>query len=129
MSRMLIRIRKIKPAFVDERGKITNVLDAPIKHVALITSKAGSIRANHYHPKQVQNDYLIKGRYEYLTKDLKKKNAKVESNMVEAGDLVFTPPNVVHAMKFLEDSIFLTLTTGPRDSKNYKAHTIKFKLL
>lgn len=126
---MTIKITKIKPAFVDERGEITNILEVPIKHVAVITAKADFVRGNHYHPKQVQNDYLIKGRYEYLTKAVKQKNAKIESNMIETGDLVFTPPNVAHAMKFLEDSIFLTLTTGARHSKDYKNHTIKFKLL
>jgi len=125
----LITIRKIRPAFVDERGEISNLLDAPIEHVALITSKAGSIRGNHYHPNQIQNDYLLSGKYEYVTKDIKNEDGKVETNIVEPSDLVITPPMVVHAMRFLEDSVFLTFTTGNRDVDKYEEHTTKFKLV
>ncbi len=125
----LITVRKIKPAFVDERGKISNLLDASIEHVALITSKAGSIRGNHYHPNQTQNDYLLSGKYEYAAKDIRDEDGKVEINIIEPGDLVITHPMVAHAMRFLEDSVFLTFTTGPRDADKYEEHTTKFKLV
>jgi len=124
-----VTIKKISPEFVDDRGGISNVLDAEIKHVALITSKAGSIRGNHYHPDQVQYDYLLKGKYEYLVKDLKGEEGKVESTLVEAGTLVTTPPMTAHVMRFLEDSVFFTFTTGSRDTISYKDHTKKFKLI
>ena len=124
---VLVKLIKTKPEFVDERGEIRNVLDAPIEHVALITSKAGSIRGNHYHPAQVQNDYLVEGKYEYFVKSLE--DGKEESMVVEAGDLVITPPMVGHAMKFLEDSVFFTFTTGSRDSSSYEDHTKKIKLV
>ena len=124
---MTIKITKIKPAFVDERGEITNILEVPIKHVAIITTKAGSIRGNHYHPKQIQHDYLVSGKYEYITKDLE--TGKVSSRMIEPMDFVITPPNTAHAMKFLEDSVFLTLTTGTRESERFKEHTVKFNLV
>ena len=125
----LVKIIEIKPAFVDERGEISNVLDAPIEHVALITSKYGSIRGNHYHPDQIQNDYLVSGKYEYITKDIKDVDGETESNIIESGDLVITPPMVAHAMRFLDDTIFLTFTTGPRDTNKYEDHTKKFKLI
>ena len=125
----MITIRKIKPSVFDERGGIANILDTPIQHVALITSKAGSIRGNHYHPDQVQNDYLVSGKYEYLVKDTKNKDAKIESKIIESGDLVITPPMVAHAMRFLEDSVFFTFTTGHRDTESYEEHTIKLKLI
>ena len=125
----LIEIRKIKPAVVDERGEITNILDAPIQHVALITSKTGSIRGNHYHPEQIQNDYLLSGKYEYTVNDIRNNNGKSESVIIEAGNLVITPPMVAHSMKFLEDSVFLTFTTGGRDADKYEDHTVKFKLV
>ena len=49
------------PAFTDERGIITNIIDVPIKHVAIITSAAGSRRGHHYHPAQGQYIYVISG--------------------------------------------------------------------
>ena len=124
-----IIIKKIKPAVIDERGEITNVLDAPIQHVALITSKAGSIRGNHYHPDQMQNDYLLSGKYEYITKGVRDTDEKNEPCIIEVGDLVITPPMTAHAMRFLEDSVFLTFTTGSRDSKTYEHHTKQFRLM
>ena len=122
-------IKKIEPAFEDERGKISNILEEPITHIAIITSKKGAIRANHYHPDQVQYEYLISGKYESYSKDLKKKGAEMEKHVIEPGNLVITPPMIAHAMKFLEDSVMLNLTTGMRDSKSYEQHTKKYELI
>lgn len=122
-------VKKIKPAFEDERGKILNVLEEPICHVAVITSKKGSVRANHYHPKQMQYVYLVSGKYESVSKNLKNKNSRTESQIIEPGSLVITPPMTAHAMKFLEDSVMLNLTTGQRESRNFSEHTKKYKLI
>ena len=122
-------VKKIKPEFEDERGAIANILEEPISHVAIITSKMGSIRANHYHPKQTQYEYLVSGRYESVSKDLNNKDAKEEKQLIEPGSLVITPPMIAHAMRFLEDSIMLNLTTGRRDSANFQEHTKKYKLI
>ncbi|MBU89926.1 hypothetical protein CMO94_00160 [Candidatus Woesearchaeota archaeon] len=123
------KVIKIEPAFEDERGVIANILEEPITHIAIITSKKGSIRANHYHPKQVQYEYLISGKYESTTKNLNNKDEKIEKTIINAGDLVITPPMIAHAMRFLEDSVMLNLTTGQRDTQNFSDHTKKFKLV
>lgn len=121
---------RIKPAHQDARGIIANVLDKPISHVAVITSKKGSIRANHYHPKQWQYEYLVSGSYESTTKDLRKgEDAPTETRIIEAGDLVITPPMVAHAMRFLGDSVMLNLTDGSRDSNKFEEHTKPHKLI
>ena len=122
-------VKEIKPAFEDERGIIANILEEPISHVAIITSKKDSIRANHYHPKQIPYIYLISGSYESTSKDLNKSDSKVEKVIVKPGDLVITPPMIAHAMRFLEDSVMLNLTTGQRDSKNFSEHTKEYKLV
>ena len=122
-------VRSIKPAFEDERGIIANILEEPITHVAIITSKKGVIRANHYHPEQIQYVYLVSGEYESVSKNLKDKNAKLESKIIKPGDLVITPPMIAHAMRFLKDSVLLNLTTGQRDSNKFSEHTIKYELI
>ncbi len=122
-------IKRINAEFKDERGEIANILEAPINHVAIITTKKGGIRANHYHPEQIQYVYLISGKFESHSKDLRKKDAKEEKVLVQAGDLIITPPMIAHAMRFLEDSVFLNLTTADRDPKNYEKHTVKYKLI
>ena len=122
-------VKSIKPAFEDERGIIANILEEPITHVAIITSKKGSIRANHYHPEQIQYVYLVSGEYESVSKNLKDKNAKLELKIIKPGDLVITPPMIAHAMRFLKDSVLLNLTTGQRDSDKFFEHTKKYELI
>ena len=47
--------------FVDKRGKISNhELTEPINLIGLISSKKGTIRANHYHPQQEQKMFIYK---------------------------------------------------------------------
>ena len=120
---------KIEPAFEDDRGMIANILEEPVSHIAIITSKKGSVRANHYHPEQMQYCYLVSGKYESYSKDLKGNDAKMEKIIVEAGTLVITSPMIAHAMKFTEDSVLLNITTGQRDSGNFAEHTVKYNLI
>lgn len=122
-------VKKIEPVLEDERGIIANILEEHISSVAIITSKKGAIRANHYHPDQVQYVYLISGKYESVSKDLKNKNAKIEKQIIMPGHLVITPPMIAHAWNVLEDSVMLNLTTGSRASGKYEQHTKKYKLI
>ena len=46
--------------FIDKRGKISNhELTEPINLIGLISSKKGTIRANHYHPQQEQKNVYL----------------------------------------------------------------------
>jgi len=113
--------KQIAPFHVDERGEMTYLLDETVKinSVLLITSKKGSIRANHIHKKDSHYAYLLKGSMEYTYGDFEKPE-ELEKIIVKAGDMVFTPPGEVHAMRFLEDSAFLALTTEKRDQEKYE---------
>jgi len=117
--------------YIDNRGKISNYeLTEPINLIGYIESKAGSVRANHYHPIQEQKCLLIKGKYVSVTKDLSSPNSEIESRIINPGDLSVIKPNVAHTMVFLEDSIFLNLVRGERDHDNYGiTHTIPFILV
>ena len=121
-------IRNIKPEFVDERGSITNILpkDVNIASALLITSKAGSIRSNHYHKKDPHYCYIVSGKAEWNEKLVG--GDKLESEIVGAGDMVYTPPMMIHAVKFLEDTIFWAFAVQPRDQDAYEEDTIKHKL-
>ena len=55
-------VQKGQKEFIDDRGKISNFeLTEPINLIGYIESKAGTVRANHYHPIQEQKCLLIKG--------------------------------------------------------------------
>ena len=117
--------------YVDERGKISNYeLTEPINLIGYIESKYGTVRANHYHPIQEQKCLLVKGKYISVIKDLSVPNSKIETRIINEGDIAIIKPNVAHTMVFLEDSIFLNLVRGEREHENYGVtHTIPYILV
>lgn len=123
-------IVKSSNPFVDARGRIDNYdMIFPVNMANIITSKAGSIRANHYHPEQLQQCLLVSGRYVSVYKDLAHPDFPVRSQVICAGDLSVMPPMVAHTMIFIEDSIFLNLVPGNRDHDKFGEHTIPFTLV
>lgn len=120
----MINIETIGLGFIDERGEIKLVLVAPIKTVLLITSKKGSIRGNHYHNRDVHWTYLVSGRMIYY-----EKHRILEEILVEPGQIVYSNKGVPHAMRFLEDSVFLALTTERRSGESYEKDTIRVKIV
>ena len=121
-------IRHIDAAFKDDRGEIYNIFEGTTGHVAYITSKKGSVRANHYHKKDIQYMYLVSGAYDSYSCPVDDPS-KMQILKVKAGDIVKTPPLVAHAQKFTEDSVFLSLTTRMREEGKYEEDTIAFPVI
>ena len=121
--------RHIVPEFVDDRGAITRILDAqrPIRSILSITSQKGSIRSNHYHKKDMHYCYLVSGKMEWSEKPVE--GGEMESAILEPGDMVFTPAMTIHAVRFLEDSVFLTFATESRNQADYEADTVRVTLI
>ncbi|MEK9195263.1 MAG: hypothetical protein AAB975_02720 [Patescibacteria group bacterium] len=121
--------RQIKPEFIDNRGGITRVLDsmAPIASILSVTSKQGSIRSNHYHKKDTHYCYLVSGKMEWFEKPVD--GGEMESAILEPGDMIFTPVMTIHAVRFLEDSLFLTFATESRNQADYEADTVRVQLI
>jgi len=117
--------------YSDDRGFISNFeLSEPINLIGYIESKAGTVRANHYHPVQEQKCLLISGKYISVVRDLMDPDAKLCTRIINAGDLSVIKPNVIHAMVFLEDSVFLNLVNGERAHANYGVtHTIPYEIV
>lgn len=120
--------KKIEAAFKDGRGEIFNIFEGNIGHVALVTSKKGSVRANHYHKKDHQYMYLLSGAYETHSVDVRDTN-KRQVLPVKPGEIVDTPPYIAHAQKFTEDSVFLALTTREREEGKYEEDTIAYEVI
>jgi len=123
-------IAQVQPEFVDERGGITKLLDdgqTVIKSVLYITSKAGSVRSNHYHKTDAHYIYMITGSMEYYEKPVDGAEDQVEKVIVKAGDIIYSPPMRVHATKFLEDSSFIALSINSRHQAAYEEDTVRVK--
>lgn len=111
----------------DKRGKIVDVFYKDnIDHVAVIDSKAGSLRGDHYHKETVQHMLITKGSLEYWHKPLNSKK-RAEREVLIEGDLVTTPPFEVHALRIIKDNQFIVFTQGKRGGKDYESDTFRIK--
>ncbi len=117
-------IVELEPPHVDERGEIIPLVDAPIQSAVMITSKKGTVRANHYHKTDWHYCYVVSGRIAYYHRPTGT-DGEPERVVVEAGQLFFTPPMDDHAMVFLEDTVFLTLGRNPRDRQSYESDVVR----
>ena len=121
-------IVKLPEPFVDERGEIQPLVDLPMKSAVMITSKKGTIRANHYHQTDWHFCTVINGKIKYYYRDHGNTDIP-KSVIIEKGKTFFTPPMVEHAMEFLEDTMFLTLGRNSRRQEVYEADVIRTKLI
>ena len=116
-------VKKITTAFEDDRGKIIDILQhVPVDSVTIITCNKDSIRANHYHKESVQYSYVLSGQ---MLAYSQMPGEEVESQILEDGDMMESPPLERHALHALEDSLLLIITRGPRGGKNYEDDTFR----
>lgn len=110
--------------FTDYRGYIQNLLLQPVG-VAIISSKAGTVRSNHYHQTDYHYLYVISGEMLYYERDLDQANDDVKPVIVKAGEMIFTAPNKVHKTEFLQNTTLLSISKNPRDHEHHEADVIR----
>lgn len=124
-----LKVETVAPAFSDERGSIIDVLNGKeIRHAGIITFRKGAVRAKHYHKRQTQYTYVLRGRIELTSKDLREKNPVKSVSVISEGQLASIPPMVVHVYRALEDSEIIDLTTEARSDGGYEADTFRVEI-
>ncbi len=118
----------LETPFSDDRGVIQNLIEVQTGSTVVITSKANSVRANHYHKTDWHYCYLLSGSMEYFHRDVGS-DEPPERLHVGQGEMVFTPPLVEHAMKFLEDTVFITMSRNARDHDSYEDDLVRVELI
>ncbi len=114
--------------FEDVRGKIQTLVDGHIQSVQVISSRAKSVRANHYHKSDSHFMYVITGAMKYYYRPVGDPS-EPQLRIVREGQMVFTPPMVEHAVEFLDDSVFINITGKARDQGSYEDDLVRVKLL
>jgi quercetin dioxygenase-like cupin family protein len=114
----------LEAAHADARGAIQPLVDMDMKSCVLITSRPGSVRANHYHRTDWHFCYVLSGTIEYYHRPVGS-TARPAHVTVRAGQLFFTPPMVEHAMVFPEETAFLTLGRNSRAQDVYEADVVR----
>jgi quercetin dioxygenase-like cupin family protein len=121
-------IVSLENAFSDARGAIQPLVDTSMESCVWITSKKGSVRANHYHKTDWHYCYVVEGEIDYFHRPhgSEEEPGKVT---VKKGELFFTPPMVDHAMVFNEETTFLTLGRNSREQEVYEADVERIEMI
>jgi quercetin dioxygenase-like cupin family protein len=118
-------LRRIAPAFSDARGTISDILEREaVNSVTIITSRAGAVRGNHYHRETTQYVFVVQGRLRFTCQ---KPGGPRRSFVAESGSLVTSEPNDRHAMRALDDAVFIAMSRGPRGGREYESDTFRLE--
>lgn len=115
-------------SFTDNRGTIADIFyNVEINHVVIISSKAGSVRGNHWHKQTTQYTFVTKGELEYWHKPVNS-NEPAKCEILKEGDFVKSAPNEIHAFKMLTDNEFIAFSEGLRGGKDYEKDTFRCEI-
>ena len=118
-----MEIIKLKAAHVDTRGSITDLIsNDEINAVTIITFTKGAIRANHYHEKTLQWNYVLSGEILLVTQT---PGSERLEKVLKKGDFAVNQWYESHALKALTDAEVLILTKGPRAGVQYEEDTFR----
>ena len=111
-------------SFKDERGEIINLLLTPITSVARIASKAGTVRANHFHKTDWHYSFVESGEILYFERPVGG-SVVPAPNIYKPGDMFFTRPNVEHAMLFSQATVFYTFAKNERSHDMHESDVVR----
>jgi quercetin dioxygenase-like cupin family protein len=114
----------LEAPFVDARGAIQPLVDVPMESCVLISSKKGTVRANHYHRTDWHYCYVLEGEIEYYERPHGSDEAP-RKYVIGKGQMFFTGPMDDHAMVFTKDTSFLTWGRNSRAQEVYEADVVR----
>jgi len=119
-----MKILRPAPAHTDERGSITDLVTAPVSHVARMKCWAGTVRGNHYHRTATAYIYVIQGAFNIRSRMV---GTEQESRLgARAGDLVVIDPREIHSLEAITDGEFLMLVSMPNGGDHWdKDETVR----
>ena len=120
-------IVQLQKAIVEDRGIIQMLIDFPIGSALVITSKKGTTRGNHYHLEDDHYSYLESGKIEYFYRTAGS-SEDPNVDIIEPGQMFYSPPMVEHTMRFLEDSKFYVFAKRHRDQESYESDVVRVNL-
>ena len=104
---MLIKFIEPDFKFSDDRGSLIQLVHNNWKQVNYITSKAGSVRGNHYHMCNVEAFYIISGTFKLHLTHLETKETNEYD--IKAGDFFIIYPKVIHSFDYITDTTLISM--------------------
>src|SRR3989338_357202 len=123
-----VKISKLKPVHLDERGEIWDLLNEKVEHVGFLTSKKGSLRGNHYFKTSKRYAYIWEGKYKIAFAHADKPD-EIEEIILDKGHLIEISPNIIHTFVAMEDSILLGLDTTSRANDGYDKEMVRINIV
>ncbi|CAK0757868.1 conserved hypothetical protein [Gammaproteobacteria bacterium] len=114
----------LEKPFTDERGSIQPLMNVAMESCVLISSKKGTVRANHYHRTDWHYCYVLEGEIEYWERPTGTTDPAVKT-VIGPGTMFFTGPSQDHAMVFTKDTTFLTFGRNSRAHEVYEADVVR----
>ncbi len=118
----------LQEGYADDRGIIQPLCDLNMKSASIIVSKKNTWRANHYHKSDWHFIYVLQGSFEYYYKKTNSKD-EIKKIIVTKDQLLFTGPQVDHAMFYTEETKLIVLSKNPRDQKTYEEDTVRIDFM
>lgn len=96
--------------------------DEPIRYMAYIELREGTVRGNHYHEVKAEFVYLIAGALQLVVEDLAT-NVR-ETIPMQAGDLAFISTRVAHALQITKPGHAIEFSSARFDAADTHRHTL-----
>lgn len=123
-------IETLPEPFRDERGVIQNLYEGhagqlqTLGGVAVIASKAGTVRSNHWHREDAHFLYVISGEMHLYERPVGSRDAP-RKVVVRAGQMIFTGPQLEHTTVFPVETVMVSLSRQPRDHESHEADLVR----
>lgn len=114
--------------YKDDRGTIQPLVDLPCRSGHIIHTNPGGIRANHYHKTDWHVIYVVKGQFEYHYRDVGSTETPTMI-IVKAGQTLWTPPMLEHAMRYTEECDIIVFARNERSHEDYEADVVRVELI
>jgi dTDP-4-dehydrorhamnose 3,5-epimerase-like enzyme len=114
----------LDPPYEDARGRIQNLVLKPVTSTAVIASRPGTVRANHYHKTDWHYSYVVSGRVLYFERDVGDSTIP-EPKSYGPGVMFFTPPMREHCMVFPEETVFFTMAKNVRSHESHESDVVR----
>ena len=127
MRKKFIFKHKIGRVYKDKRGFIKTILNYGFSACLEVTSKKGTIRANHYHKKDEHFIYIMNGKILFFYRD-RKKGSKLNYKIMKKGELFFTTYKQDHLAYFLENTHFFAFSSKKRFKFDYEKDLVRLRM-
>ncbi len=114
-----VNVQKLQPDFADKRGSITDIINKKVSHVGVIVTQKGAVRANHYHKRSTQYNYILSGRAEVMVADVNNVS-KFEKYILTPGDFMTILPLTIHRFRALKKTVMLDIISQSRADGAYE---------